>query len=180
LTIIKTFIDGLIIFEPTVFEDSRGYFFENYRRQYFRDAGFEIDFVQENESMSQKGSMRGLHLQAPPFAQDKLIRVVRGAVLDVAVDIRKASPTFGQHFAIELNEKNKLSFLVPKGFAHGFYCLEDDTIVNYKCSDYYNRDSEMGLFWGDPALAIKWPDGERIVSEKDKVQPSMANFDSPF
>ena len=180
MNITKTSIDGLIVFSPKIHSDERGYFFENFRRNHFDELKLDIDFVQENESMSQENTARGLHLQAPPFAQDKLIRVIKGSILDVAVDVRKKSPTYGKHIAIELNEHNKKSFLVPKGFAHGFCCLENDSIVNYKCSDYYNQNSEMGLYWNDPALGIEWPISDPIVSEKDKVQPSLQDFKSPF
>lgn len=176
----KTKIDGLILFEPTVFEDERGYFFENFRQEFLEESGVDLNFVQENESMSNMGSLRGLHLQAPPYAQDKLIRVVRGAILDVAVDVRKQSPTYGSHIALELNEKNKHSFLVPKGFAHGFYCLEDNTIVQYKCSAYYNKASEIGIIWNDPDIGINWPQGDHILSEKDIILPSFGEFKSPF
>jgi dTDP-4-dehydrorhamnose 3,5-epimerase len=176
----RTKIEGLILFEPTVFSDERGYFFENFRQEFLEESGVDLNFVQENESMSNAGSLRGLHLQAPPFAQDKLIRVVRGAILDVAVDVRKQSPTYGAHVAIELNEKNKHSFLVPKGFAHGFYCLEDKTIVQYKCSAYYNKDSEIGIIWNDPDIGIEWPQGPRILSNKDTVLPMFSDFKSPF
>jgi len=176
----RTKIEGLILFEPTVFSDERGYFFENFRQEFLEESGVDLNFVQENESMSNAGSLRGLHLQAPPFAQDKLIRVVRGAILDVAVDVRKQSPTYGAHVAIELNEKNKHSFLVPKGFAHGFYCLEDNTIVQYKCSAYYNKDSEIGIIWNDPDIGIEWPQGPRILSKKDTVLPMFSDFKSPF
>ncbi len=176
----KTSIDGLFVFSPKIHSDERGYFFENFRRNHFEELSLDIDFVQENESMSQGNTIRGLHLQAPPFAQDKLIRVIKGSILDVAVDVRKNSSTYGKYIAIELNEHNKKSFLVPKGFAHGFCCLESNSIVNYKCSDYHNKDSEMGLYWNDPALKIDWPISNPIVSEKDKVQPSLQDFKSPF
>ena len=180
MEITKTAIKGLLIFTPRIHADSRGYFCENFRKNHFEELGLNIDFVQENESMSQKGTLRGLHLQAPPFAQDKLIRVIKGKILDVAVDIRKESPTFGKHVSIELSEENKRSFLVPKGFAHGFYCLENDTIVNYKCSDYYNQSSELGLAWNSPELSIEWPSLNPIISDKDRIQPKLSDFSSPF
>tara|TARA_B110000046_G_scaffold34266_2_gene37112 strand:+ start:182 stop:724 length:543 start_codon:yes stop_codon:yes gene_type:complete len=180
LEITKTSIEGLLILTPKVHTDPRGYFFENFRKNHFEELGIDIDFIQENESMSQERTIRGLHLQAPPHAQDKLIRVIKGSILDIAVDIRSESPTYGQHVAITLSEDNKTSFLVPRGFAHGFYCLENDTIVNYKCSDYYNPESEMGLFWNDPKMGIEWPILDPIVSEKDKHQPRLQDFKSPF
>jgi dTDP-4-dehydrorhamnose 3,5-epimerase len=176
----ETPIAGLKIIEPTVFRDSRGYFFENFRSSYFSDMDLDVSFVQENESKSNKGVLRGLHLQSPPYGQTKLIRVVSGAILDVAVDMRKASPSFGQHFSLELNEENKISFFVPEGFAHGFYCLEDNTIVQYKCSSYYHKASEVGILWSDPHINVIWPSGDRIVSEKDEILPNFKSFNSPY
>lgn len=166
--------------EPNVLHDERGYFFESLRLSMLEELGFDQSFVQENESMSHKGTLRGLHFQAPPFAQGKLIRVVSGSILDLAVDLRPSSQTYGQSFSIELSGKNKTSFYIPPGFAHGFYCFEDNTIVQYKCTDYYNRDSEMGILWNDPHLAIEWPEGDKIISEKDKTLPLFQDFQSPF
>lgn len=160
--------------------DERGYFFESMRLSTLKELGFDELFVQENESMSHKGALRGLHLQAPPFGQGKLIRVVSGSILDVAVDIRKGSETYGQHYAIKLSGENKTSFYIPPGFAHGFYCYDDSTIVQYKCTSYYHRASEMGISWKDVELDIQWPDGDKIISEKDAILPTFSSFQSPF
>lgn len=176
----KTHLPGLFLIEPAVFEDSRGYFFESFRMSLLREMGFDGDFVQDNESKSNRGVVRGLHLQRPPFAQDKLLRVVKGSIFDVAVDVRKDSPTYGQHIGVELNDKNKFSIFIPAGFAHGFCCLEDNTVVQYKCSNYYNRESEMGILWSDPALGIQWPMKPDVVSEKDQAHPPLSKFSSPF
>lgn len=180
MTIRKTRLEGLIIIEPRVFEDNRGYFFESFRLSLLREAGYQGDFVQDNESKSNRGVIRGLHLQKPPYGQDKLLRVVKGAIYDVAVDVRKASPTYGQYVGLELNEHNKLSLFIPQGFAHGFCCLEDDTIVQYKCSNYYHKESEMGVIWNDPSINIAWPLKPDNLSEKDLAYPNLARFDSPF
>ena len=168
------------MFKPTVYSDNRGYFFENFRQSHLRENGIDLDFVQENESMSNKGIVRGLHLQAPPHAQAKLLRVVTGSILDVVVDLRTASPTYRASYAVELSEVNKRSLFVPEGFAHGFCCLEDNTIVQYKCSDYYNPESEMGIKWNDVTLGIEWPIESPIVSEKDEALPLLSDFHSPF
>lgn len=143
-------------------------------------AGIHLNFVQDNQSLSQKGAVRGLHFQAPPFEQGKLVRVVKGAVRDVVVDIRKNSATYGQHFSIDLTEENQLMFWIPPGFAHGFETLEDNTIFLYKCTNLYNKESEGGLLWKDPALGIKWQTAEPIVSDKDQILPTLNNFISPF
>lgn len=143
-------------------------------------AGIHLNFVQDNQSLSQKGAVRGLHFQAPPFEQGKLVRVVKGAVRDVVVDIRKNSATYGQHFSIDLTEENQLMFWIPPGFAHGFETLEDNTIFLYKCTNLYNKESEGGLLWNDPALGIKWQTAEPIVSDKDQILPTLNNFISPF
>lgn len=182
MTIQEAPLKGLLIVEPRLFPDPRGYFFESYRHDKLREAGFMHSFVQDNESKSQKGVIRGLHLQNPPHAQDKLIRVVQGAILDVAVDVRKDSPTYGQHYTIELTETNKRSFLVPKGFAHGFHCLEHDTIVQYRCSDYYAPETEVGIRWDDPELGIDWQLGnaQPLVSERDQQHGNLATFESHF
>ncbi|MBM3432408.1 MAG: dTDP-4-dehydrorhamnose 3,5-epimerase [Bacteroidetes bacterium] len=177
-----TYIDGLFIVMPRVFEDARGYFFESYNESVFQAKGFSYRWVQDNQSASTRGVIRGLHFQAPPFAQTKLIRVLQGSILDVAVDIRKGSATYGQHVALELSAENKKQFLIPPGFAHGFSVLSPKAEVMYKCDQFYNKDSEGGLLFDDPALCIDWkiPAGEVILSEKDRVLPILANFHSPF
>jgi dTDP-4-dehydrorhamnose 3,5-epimerase len=180
LEITTTAINGLLILQPKVFTDSRGYFFESFSSAVFEKSGIVADFVQDNQSLSQKGTVRGLHFQADPFAQGKLVRVVQGAVIDVAVDIRKGSPTYGQHVAIELNGSNNTMFWVPPGFAHGFSVLEDNTIFLYKCTNLYNKQSEGGLLWNDPALNINWQVTAPVVSEKDNLLPTLSNFESPF
>ena len=176
----KTPIEGLLIIKPTVFEDERGHFFESYKKQRFHENGIDVEFVQDNQSLSQKNVLRGLHFQQPPFAQDKLIRVIKGAVIDVAVDIRKNSPTYGKHCLIELSEYNKILFYIPAGFAHGFLTLEDNTIFTYKCSNYFNKQSEGALLWNDEQLAINWDVSNPILSEKDKMSVAFADFVSPF
>ena len=180
MTIKETPLKGLVIIDPKVIKDDRGYFFESFRKSILTDRGFDLEFVQDNESLSNKGTVRGLHLQAPPFGQDKLLRVVRGSIYDVVVDVRKDSNTFGHSYGIELSGSNNLLFFIPQGFAHGFCCLEDETIVQYKCSNYYNRDSEMGVSWNDPELQINWPIDNPIVSDKDQTHPPLAEFVSPF
>ena len=167
MELIQTPILGLVLIQPDVFPDERGYFFESFQEEKFRALGIDARFVQDNESLSQKGVLRGLHFQRPPYAQGKLVRVVTGAVLDVAVDIRKGSPTYGQWVKAELNASNKLMMWIPEGFAHGFLVLEDNTIFQYKCTSYYNRESEGGIIWNDPDLAIDWGINDPIVSEKD-------------
>lgn len=173
-------IEGLLIIEPQIFNDPRGYFYESYNKEKMYAAGIDIEFVQDNQSLSQKGIVRGLHFQAAPYAQAKLVRVIQGAVMDVAVDIRKNSPTYGQHFAIELSAENKTMFFIPPGFAHGFETLADNTLFLYKCSNLYNKESEGGLLWNDEKLNIKWQTKNPLVSDKDKVLPSLNNFISPF
>lgn len=181
MKVIKTGIEGLIVIEPSVFGDERGYFFESYnQKEWENKVGNEVTFVQDNESMSQKGVLRGLHFQKPPFAQGKLVRVVRGAVLDVAVDLRKDSTTYGQHFKVLLSQENKKQFYVPAGFAHGFLALEDNTIFSYKCTNYYNAASEDGLMWNDPDLGIDWSFESPLLSEKDKIYKRFSDFESPF
>jgi dTDP-4-dehydrorhamnose 3,5-epimerase len=170
----KTNLDDVLILEPKVFGDGRGYFFESYNHHNFIKSVQDISFVQDNESCSRRGVLRGLHYQLPPYAQAKLVRVIRGSVLDVAVDIRKDSPTFGKHVTIELNSEDKRQIFVPHGFAHGFLVLEDDSIFSYKVDNYYAPDYERGIFYKDPKLDIQWPDIERILlSEKDKNLPYM-------
>lgn len=177
----KTFIEGLLIIEPKVFGDERGYFFESFNKEKFKNlTGIETDFVQDNQSKSQKNVLRGLHFQKPPFAQGKLVRVIQGAVLDVAVDIRKNSPTYGKSFSIELSANNKTILWIPKGFAHGFVSLEDNTIFTYKCTDYYNPSSEGCIIWNDKNLNIDWKVENPIISEKDKMGVSFEGFESIF
>jgi dTDP-4-dehydrorhamnose 3,5-epimerase len=181
MEIIKTKIEGLLIVKPQVFEDERGYFFESYNKERFRNAGLDLTFVQDNESKSQKNVLRGLHFQRPPYAQGKLVRVVKGAVLDVAVDLRKDSATYGQWEAVELSEENKLMYWIPPGFAHGFLTLRDETVFTYKCTQVYNRESEGSILWNDPDIAIDWGIKETpILSEKDLMAPRFADFVSPF
>ncbi|MET2985440.1 dTDP-4-dehydrorhamnose 3,5-epimerase [Aureibaculum conchae] len=175
----KTFINDLLIITPTVFTDERGYFFESYNKKGLENYVNE-EFVQDNESLSQKGVLRGLHFQNPPYTQAKLIRVFAGSVLDVSVDLRKNSPTYGQHFKCILSADNKVQLYVPKGFAHGFVVLEENTIFCYKCSDYYNKDSERAILWNDDTLNIDWQIKNPIISEKDKSAENFANFVTPF
>jgi dTDP-4-dehydrorhamnose 3,5-epimerase len=173
-------IAGLKIIQPAVFGDRRGYFMESYNEAQFKAAGLPTHFVQDNQSMSAKNILRGLHFQAPPFAQGKLVRVIKGAVLDIALDIRKNSATYGQHFALELNETNKTMLWIPPGFAHGFLTLADDSIFAYKCTEIYNQSSEGGVLWNDSALGIAWGIASPILSMKDETLPVLANFSSPF
>lgn len=180
MEIIKTPLEGLLIIKPDVFEDDRGYFFESFNQDKFLRAGLDLKFLQDNESKSKKGVLRGLHFQAPPYAQGKLVRVMRGSVLDVAVDIRKDSPTYGKWESIVLSGQNKWMYWIPPGFAHGFATLEDDTIFFYKCTNVYNKDSEGSILWNDPALEIKWGIADPVISDKDKVSPFFNEFISPF
>jgi len=180
MEIIKTQIEGLLVINPKIFGDDRGHFFESWSKESFTENGLDLDFVQDNQSLSSKGVLRGLHFQNPPFAQGKLVRVIKGAVLDVVVDIRKKSSTFGQHFSIELNEENKTIFWIPTGFAHGFITLEDDTIFTYKCTGVYNSASEEALLWSDKDLNIDWGSANPLVSDKDLVAGSFKNFKSQF
>lgn len=180
MRIIPTKIADLYLIQPDVFPDERGYFFESYQEEKFKALGIHATFVQDNESLSQKNVLRGLHFQRPPFAQGKLVRVVTGSVLDIAVDIRKGSPTFGQWVKAELSAVNKLMMWVPEGFAHGFLVLEDNTIFQYKCTNFYNRESEAGIIWNDPDLNIDWGTQEPIVSEKDLKGVRFRDFVSPF
>ncbi|MBL4658440.1 MAG: dTDP-4-dehydrorhamnose 3,5-epimerase [Flavobacteriales bacterium] len=176
----STPIEGLLVIEPTVFEDERGHFFESYRHDALKKNSFTCEFVQDNESLSQKDVLRGLHFQRPPYSQDKLVRAVKGSIWDVAVDLRKDSETYGQHFGVELSEKNKMSVLVPIGFAHGFVTLEDNTLVNYKCSNYYNKESEYTLLWNDESLGINWKVEHPIMSDKDLRGEAFVTFESMF
>lgn len=167
-------IAGLFIIEPKVFGDSRGYFFESFHAERFAQAtGYAVNFVQDNESFSQKGVLRGLHRQVEPYAQAKLVRVVQGSVLDVAVDVRPGSPTYGRHQAMVLSAANRRQFFIPEGFLHGFLTLEDNTIFQYKCSNYYAPDHEAGVRWNDPEIGIDWGVSDPILSEKDKVLPFL-------
>jgi dTDP-4-dehydrorhamnose 3,5-epimerase len=180
MEVIKTQFDGLLIFQPKIFRDERGYFFEYFRKDVFKVLDLSIDFVQSNESQSQKKVLRGLHFQNPPFEQGKLIRVVKGAVLDVTVDIRKNSLTYGKWFSCELNETNKTILWIPPGFAHGFLTLEEDTIFQYECTNYYHKESEGSLRWNDPTLNIQWNVIDPVISDKDKIAPLFNNFVSRF
>jgi dTDP-4-dehydrorhamnose 3,5-epimerase len=175
-----TKINDLLIIHPDVYEDDRGYFFESYNRRSFADINLEIDFVQDNESLSQINVLRGLHFQDPPHTQAKLIRVIQGSVLDVAVDIRRNSSTYGKNFTIELSAKNRKMFFLPKGFAHGFLTLEDDTIFTYKCSTFYQKLSERTILWNDPVLNIEWGIDNPILSNKDKEGQLFHSFKSSF
>ena len=180
MTIIHTEIPDLVIVQPKIFEDERGYFFESYNKQVLADNGIIADFVQDNQSLSQKGVLRGLHFQNPPHAQGKLVSVIKGAVLDLAVDIRKNSPTYGKHVAIELTEKNKTMFWIPPGFAHGFLTLENNTIFSYKCTNFYNKNAEDCILWNDKNLNINWGVENAVLSDKDKLGKKFAEFVSQF
>lgn len=177
---LPTEIEGLIIIKPNVFEDDRGHFFESYNKKVFKENGVDVDFVQDNQSLSNKGVLRGLHFQKPPFSQGKLIRVIKGIVYDVAVDLRSNSKTYGKHFALELSEYNKTMFFIPEGFAHGFLTLENNTIFSYKCTKLYNKESEDAIIWNDPELNIDWPIKTPILSTKDKEASLFKAFSSPF
>lgn len=170
MNIIKTTIEGVVIIEPRIFKDSRGYFFESFNHHQFETNICKTVFVQDNESKSSYGVLRGLHFQKPPYAQSKLVRVIKGKVLDVAVDIRQGSPTYGKHISVELSEDNHLQFFIPRGFAHGFIVLSQEVIFQYKCDNFYNTESEGAIAWNDPELAIDWkvPAEDIILSEKDK------------
>lgn len=184
MQITQTPIEGLLIIEPKVWKDNRGYFYESYNAKLFADAGIDVNFVQDNQSFSQKGALRGLHAQSRPFEQGKLVRVLQGAVWDVAVDIRKTSPTYGQHFDIELSAENHKQLWVPPGFLHGFLTLEDQTIFTYKVSNYYDKNSEIGVMWNDPDLNIQWqehmPESMFLLSDKDQALDNFRDFKSPF
>lgn len=176
----KLDIEGLLIIRPRIFQDERGYFFESFHRKKLKAQGLDAEFVQDNLSKSTKGVLRGLHFQNPPYAQGKLVQVIKGAVLDVVVDIRKNSSTYGQFYSIELNERNKLSFYIPEGFAHGFLTLEEETIFSYKCTNFYEPSAESSIKWNDPQLNIDWEIENPIVSEKDSQAPSFNTLNSPF
>ncbi|HSU28193.1 MAG TPA: dTDP-4-dehydrorhamnose 3,5-epimerase [Chitinophagaceae bacterium] len=181
MNIIETYIKGLLVIEPVINKDERGYFLESYNDQVYRDNKIG-PFVQDNESYSVAGVIRGLHYQLPPHAQAKLVRVIHGRIIDVAVDIRKNSPTFGQHYSIELSGENKKQFYIPRGFAHGFSVLGDRAVLLYKCDGYYNKESEGGILYNDPGLNIDWkvaPD-KRLISKKDQELPSFGNCRNTF
>lgn len=180
MEIIKTPIEGLLIIEPKVFSDERGLFFESWSKQAYVDVGLDVDFVQDNQSLSKKGVLRGLHFQSPPYDQGKLVSVIKGSVLDVAVDIRRGSLTYGHHFSVNLSQENKRIFWIPSGFAHGFVALEEDTIFSYKCTEIYNKESEGSLSWDDPDLDINWGVQNPLVSNKDTDASSFKDFISPF
>lgn len=182
MNVISTNIDGVVIIEPRVFEDARGYFFESFSQREFNEKVKPLDFVQDNESKSSFGVIRGLHFQKPPYAQSKLVRCVRGAVLDVAVDIRKESPTYGQHVAVELTEDNHRQIFIPKGFAHGFAVLSDIAVFQYKCDEFYHPESEGGISLLDSELGIDWkiPTDKAILSPKDTKHPLFKDFITPF
>ena len=178
MKVIKTKLEGVVIIEPQVFFDDRGYFFESFSQQRFNEQVAPITFVQDNESKSSYGVLRGLHFQKPPFAQSKLVRVVKGKVLDVAVDLRKDSPTFGQYESVVLSEENKRQFFIPHGFAHGFAVLSEEAIFQYKCDNYYAPQSEGSVRWNDPTIAIDWqlPEKDIILSAKDEKAPLLSQL----
>lgn len=182
MEVIKTDIEGPLVIEPKVFGDARGYFFESFSQREFDAKVGELRFVQDNESCSRRGVMRGLHFQMPPFTQAKLVRCVRGAVLDVAVDIRRGSPTYGRHVAVELTEDNHRQFFVPKGFAHGFSVLSEVAVFQYKCDEFYHPEADAGISILDGSLGIDWriPLEEAVLSEKDTRHPLLSGFESPF
>lgn len=180
MEIIKTPLSGLLIIKPKVFFDERGSFLEIYQEKIYKANGIIEDFVQDNLSTSKKGVIRGLHFQKPPYAQAKLVRVIHGTALDIAVDLRKNSPTYGQHYYIILSATNHLQFFIPAGFAHGFAAIEDETVLSYKCSQFYNKESEGTIFYDDPTLNIHWQIENPIVSEKDKEGILFSEFVSPF
>ena len=182
MKVIKTDIEGVVIIEPRIFEDARGYFFESFSEREFAEHICSSHFVQDNEAKSSYGVVRGLHFQLPPHAQSKLVRVVKGKILDIAVDIRKSSPTFGKHVAVELSAKNHRQIFIPRGFAHGYSVLSDEAVVEYKCDNYYAPESEGAIAWNDGDLAIDWqiPSGKVILSEKDKQHPTLAECERLF
>ena len=182
MEVIQTAIEGLVIIEPKIFKDARGYFFESFSQREFDEKVRKINFVQDNESMSGYGVMRGLHFQRPPFTQSKLVRCVKGRVLDVAVDIRKESPTYGRHVAVELSEENHRQFFVPRGFAHGFAVLSKTAVFQYKCDNFYTPEADSGISLQDESLGIDWriPISHAILTEKDTKHLCLKDFDSPF
>ena len=182
MEVIKTEIDGVVIIEPRIFNDDRGYFYESFSQREFEEKVCRTTFVQDNQSKSSYGVVRGLHFQKPPYSQSKLVRCIKGAVLDVAVDIRRGSPTFGKYVAVELTEENHRQFFVPRGFAHGFAVLSEEAVFQYKCDNFYNKESEGSVAWNDPELAIDWriPAEKVILSEKDKLSKNIADADFLF
>jgi dTDP-4-dehydrorhamnose 3,5-epimerase len=182
MEVLQTTIPDVILFKPRIFNDTRGSFFESYNQNLIKEIGITNIFVQDNQSQSSKGVLRGLHFQLGDSAQAKLVRVIKGAVYDVAVDIRKNSPTYGEYFGSILSEENKLQMYIPRGFAHGFMVLEDESIFAYKCDNFYNKASERGIVWNDPAINIPWPINtpEILLSEKDEVLPMLANCENDF
>ena len=181
MEVIKTAIEGPVIIEPRIFKDSRGYFFESFSQREFDEKVAKITFVQDNESKSSYGVMRGLHFQRPPFTQSKIVRCVKGKVLDVAVDIRKGSPTYGQHVAVELSEDNHRQFFIPKGFAHGFAVLSETAVFQYKCDEFYHPEADAGISILDDSLGIDWRIKDNVIlSDKDTKHPLLKDFDSPF
>lgn len=182
MEVIKTDIEGVVIIEPKIFGDSRGYFYESYSQRDFEEKVGRENFVQDNQSFSHYGVLRGLHFQNPPYTQSKLVRVIHGKVVDVAVDIRKGSPTYGKYVAVELTGENHRQFFIPKGFAHGFVVLSETALFQYKCDEFYHPEAEGAIMWNDPDLAIEWPvKAEDIeLSEKDKHHPFLKDFESPF
>jgi dTDP-4-dehydrorhamnose 3,5-epimerase len=182
MKLISTPIPDLFVLEPKVFDDARGYFFEAFNKRAFKDLGLDLDFIQDNESCSDYGVIRGLHFQLSPYAQTKLVRVISGKILDVALDLRKNSPTFGKHFSIELDSDEKKMLLIPRGFAHGFSVLSPKAIVVYKCDSLYNPDADRGILFNDPAIGIDWKvdPNKAIVSAKDRVHPTLKEADLNF
>ena len=182
MEIIKTNIEGVVIIEPRIFKDDRGYFFESFSQREFEEKVCKTTFVQDNESKSSYGVLRGLHFQKPPFAQSKLVRVIKGVVLDVAVDIRKGSPTFGQYVSVELTGENHRQFFIPRGFAHGFSVLSEEVIFQYKCDNFYSPQSEVAIAWNDPDLNIDWriPAEKVVLSEKDSKHPRLKDWQNVF
>lgn len=182
MEVIKTEIEGVVIIEPRIFKDDRGYFYESFSQREFEEKVCKTTFVQDNQSKSSYGVLRGLHFQKPPYCQSKLVRCIKGAVLDVAVDIRKGSPTFGKYVAVELTEDNHRQFFVPRGFAHGFAVLSDEAVFQYKCDNFYNKESEGAVAWNDPQLAIDWhvPADRIVLSDKDKLNKTIADADFLF
>lgn len=180
MNLIKTEIPDLVLIHPDVYPDDRGYFFESFQKEKFREIGLHASFVQDNESLSARYVLRGIHFQYPPYTQGKLVRVVRGSVQDIAVDLRQGSPTFGKWYSVLLDSTSKTMMYIPEGFGHGFLTLEDDTIFQYKCTNYYNKESEGTILWNDPVLGIQWEARQPVISSKDLTGMQFKDFDSPF
>lgn len=182
INVIQTEIPGVVIIEPKIFGDSRGYFYESFSQRDFEEKVAKVNFVQDNQSFSHYGVLRGLHFQNPPYTQSKLVRVIQGKVVDVAVDIRKGSPTYGKHVAVELTGENHRQFFIPKGFAHGFVVLSEKALFQYKCDEFYHPEAEWAIAWDDSELEIKWPISREdvILSDKDKHHPNLCDFVTPF